>query len=79
MSRPATANYNEKPDEDDDIMTIQEYLDSVASGGFIDDDGYGYPMKDGLMARPKGDFTPIYPSKPERIPLDATHIVWMNQ
>lgn len=31
-------------------MTVQEYLECVECGGFIDDDGMGEAVKDGLAA-----------------------------
>lgn len=66
--------YNEQPDEDDDIMTVAEFIEYCKMGDLIDYDGFGSPVKDGLI----GSMT-IYPSRRNDIPKDATHIVWYNR
>lgn len=59
-----------------DLMTVDEYIDCVDQGGFIDYDGCGYPVKDGLM----DESIIIYPSDHRlKIPKDATHICWFNR
>lgn len=58
-----------------DLMTVREFIDACQQGGFIDDDGYGYPVKDGMM----DPSSPIYPSLVKRIPTDATHVHWFNR
>lgn len=58
-----------------DLIPLAEYLKCVAEGGFIDYDGNGHPVKDGMM----DESITILPSKPERIPKDATHIMWFNR
>lgn len=58
-----------------DVMTVDEFVSCCRSGGFIDYDGYGHPVK-GNLADWKIE---ICPSKRKRIPKDATHIVWFNR
>jgi len=57
-----------------DLMTVQEWLECVEGGMFIDYDGHGRPAKDGLMSSMF-----ISPSRARSIPIDATHIVWFNR
>lgn len=60
----------------DDVMTLEDYLDCVKNGSFIDYDGYGHPVKDNKQDT---QFD-IFPSEGRNhIPLDATHIVWFNK
>lgn len=62
--------------DDDDVYTIAEFLENVESGGFIDYDGHGHPVKDKMA----NSSIIIKPSKcPQCIPDDATHIVWYNK
>lgn len=70
-----TVEYDSDPYDFGAIMTVQEFLDGVDCGGFIDYDGSGNPMKDGKMASRVG----IYPSIAHLIPRDATHIIWLNR
>ena len=75
MSRKQTGNYTGKVFGDDHVMTVAEYLEDVAGGCLIDDDGDGHPVKDGLA----DSGIVINPSDGDaNIPLDATHIVWFN-
>jgi hypothetical protein len=60
---------------EDDVYTVEEFKAHVASGAFIDYDGHGYPVKD----RKSDPSIFIKPSKLDRIPSDATHIVWYNK
>ncbi len=63
-------------DKDDiDIQSIKEFKEACAMGSFIDSDGFGYPVKDG-MANPSICITP---SELHKIPENATHILWYNQ
>jgi len=59
-----------------DVMTIKKFIACVKAGGFIDDDGYGYYVKDGK----KTDVT-IHPSdvhhKALRKGFDT--IIWFNR
>lgn len=71
----STGNYGCGPNDEDDVYTITQFVELCKSGSFIDYDGIGHPVKDN-----KSDPTiDIYPSKIEKIPLDATHIVWYNK
>jgi len=74
----STGNYgdvSDDEDDEDDVYTVEEFKEYVADGMFIDYDGHGYPVKDGLA-----DATIIiFPSNIKKIPNDATHIVWYNR
>jgi len=71
----STNHYGCGPDNEDDVYTVAEFQEHVQSGSFVDYDGHGYPVRDGLA-----DFdVMIKPSKVKRIPKDATHIVWFNR
>ena len=68
-------NYTSDIPKNSDVMLVTDYRKHVASGLFIDYDGFGYPAKGGKM-----DATiVIRPSKPDSIPPDATHVVWFNR
>jgi hypothetical protein len=59
-----------------DIMTVEEYLQTIECGGFIDYDGHGHPVKDNM----EDANLFIHPSQGDQhIPFDATHIVWFNK
>lgn len=68
-----TNNYGNCPD--DDVYTVEEFIECCNDGAFIDSDGSGYPVKDTLADRSIS----IYPSNLKKIPNDATHIVWYNK
>lgn len=70
-----TGVYDSRPEDGDDVYTVEEFLAHTRTGAFIDYDGYGHPMKGG-KADPS---IVIKPSKPESIPADATHILWYNR
>ena len=61
--------------DEDDVYTVKEFKEMVKSGGFIDYDGYGHPVKN-KMCNP--DII-VKPSKVKDIPEDATHVVWYNK
>jgi hypothetical protein len=75
----------EKPvPEHCDLMTVAEYLTAVDCRGFVDTDGMGSPVKDGMIGRwahrQPGDWDYISPSGGrDAIPLEATHIAWFNK
>lgn len=59
-----------------DVMTVGDFRAAVNAGGFVDYDGYGYPIKDGIV----DEQIVVMPSTSEQtIPKDATHIVWFNR
>lgn len=69
------SDYSEPLDDIGDLMTVKDWLSCVADGGFIDYDGFGHPVRDGLM-----DGTiDIWPSQADMVPQDATHIMWYNR
>lgn len=67
--------YTEQIEKDDTIYTVEEFVEYCQDGLFIDYDGFGHPIKDKLI---NPDIC-IYPSKLNKIPDDATHIVWYNR
>lgn len=70
----STGNYGCGKEDEDDVYTIEEFLDCVKSHSFIDSDGYGHPVLE-----KKCDISIfIQPSNVKNIPKDATHIVWYN-
>lgn len=67
---------DEYPEYDDDVMTVEDFIQCVRDGLFNDDDGSGCPMKDGKYDR----HIIVLPSNYRiSIPADATHIVWFNK
>lgn len=68
--------YGEEPSCEGDILSVEDYLGCVERRVFIDYDGEGHPMKDGMIDRT----IDIIPSLREAcIPCDATHIMWYNR
>lgn len=58
-----------------DVFPLDEFVEMVESGFFIDYDGHGYPVKNNLV---NNDII-VKPSKIDEIPKDATHIIWFNR
>jgi hypothetical protein len=71
----STNNYGSGPAGEDDVYTIDEFKEHCESGGFIDYDGFGHPVKD---SKCDPSFI-VKPSEIENIPVDATHVVWYNR
>ena len=72
----ATNQYGCGADDEDDVYTVEEFLSHCEQRSFIDYDGFGHPVKDGLA----DEDIWVYPSRArETIPDDATHIVWFNR
>lgn len=67
--------YTRPVEDDEDVMTVESFRATVAAGGFIDYDGFGYPVRGGLAA----STVVVLPSRVDEIPADATHIVWFNR
>jgi len=57
------------------IFTVEEFRESCKNKSLIDADGWGHPAK----ANKQDRSIRIVPSKLDRIPSDATHIVWYNR
>lgn len=70
-----TGKYGNGPADEDDVYTVEEFKECCSSKLFIDYDGWGHPVKDGL-ADPEID---VKPSRVHEIPEDATHVVWYNR
>lgn len=71
----ATNRYGCGPDSEDDVYTVEEFREHVSCWAFVDYDGFGHPVKDGLS----DPSILIKPSRVADIPPDATHIVWYNR
>lgn len=56
--------------------TIQEFLDAVDSECFIDYDGYGYAVIDGVTRR---EYVVSPSTARQDIPPEATHVEWYNR
>lgn len=70
-----TGKYGCGPEGEDDVYTIDEFKEMCELGAFIDYDGFGNPVKDRLADVEIW----IKPSQLNKIPADATHIVWYNR
>jgi len=63
--------YDGRPlDDDDHIMTAEDFQQCREDGTFCNDDGSGYWVKDGKRSNDEVFGTPR---------LDATHVVWFNK
>lgn len=62
-------------DFDGALMTVKEFKSTVKHGGFIDYDGYGYPVRKNKA----NSSVTIIPSEVSKTPKDATHIIWFNR
>ena len=71
----STGNYGSGPQDEDDVYTVDEFRRYCQTDLFTDYDGSGHPVRERLANR-KID---VWPSKLNRIPDDATHIVWYNR
>lgn len=83
--RHPTASYTTAVDADDGrLMTVTDYLEDVAAGFLIDEDGMGDVVRDGMIATLDFDddrgMPFIHPSDGAYIiPQDATHILWYGR
>lgn len=66
-----TRQYNEKLVSKKHMMTVDTFLQLIEDGTIMDDDGFGYWVKDGSVNKECGVFSSL--------PLDATHVVWYNK
>lgn len=69
------AGYRDPVEKDDDVFTVEDFREMCKRGSFIDYDGFGYPVKDGL-GNPD---VWVKPSRLHEIPADATHVNWFNR
>lgn len=67
--------YTELPGADDTIFTVEEFRQDCADRSLIDYDGFGCPMRDGRLC----PYVSVYPSEVDKLPPDATHVVWYNR
>mgnify|MGYP000845426080 CR=1 FL=1 len=75
MGKPApTTEYVEEIPDYGDLMTVENFKESVKYGALIDYDGHGLVVKDRKMAK-----WVMYPSIAHLIPEDATHVMWFNK
>lgn len=76
VATPAhTVVYDSETSKWGDVMAVKEWVECCEVGGFIDYDGFGKPMKEGLVACN----CILHPSIRHLIPQDATHIEWYNR
>ena len=75
----STNNYGCGPRNEDDVYTIEEWKDQVDTGGFVDYDGHGRLVKDGLADSVQFVKPSHYSASDNFNTWDATHIVWMNR
>jgi hypothetical protein len=71
----STNNYGCEEDCEDDVYTVAEFIEHACNRTLINDDGFGFPVKDNLA----DEDIMIMPSSICLIPNDATHIVWYNR
>ncbi len=67
--------YNEELPDYGELMTVEEFRRAVKGGLFIDYDGSGSPVKNDKI----DNEWDVLPSQLNRIPKDATHIMWFNK
>lgn len=67
--------YTEKLPKYGHLIPVDEFKEDVENQCFLDFDGSGQCVKDGLMCRK----CTIKPSRVNEIPEDATHIMWYNE
>jgi hypothetical protein len=69
--------YTEKIPEYGCTYTVEKFREAVAAEALVDYNGFGYPIRDGLMS---GQTARIRPSNiAATIPPEATHIQWFNR
>jgi len=76
--RPYTGNYTELLVDRwyGHLYQLDEWLRDVKAGYLIDEDGYGSPVRDGLI----DDSLNVFPSGGIlTVPMDCTHILWYNR
>jgi hypothetical protein len=74
MLKPYYTIYDKEMPDFGDVFSVEEFVDNCRRGLFTDYDGYGNPVKDNVLADIE-----IYPSELNKIPSDATQIVWYNR
>ena len=57
-------------DPDDDLMTVDEFNQSIINGSISRDNGSGYWVKGGFESNEE-----VFSS----LMLDATHVIWYNK
>lgn len=68
--------YDSPVSEDNgDLMTVEEFKGFCANDSFIDYDGYGYAVINGMADR----MNPILPSEASKIRSNVTHVIWFNR
>jgi hypothetical protein len=64
-------------EDDGDLYSIDEFIDMVDIGAFIDDDGYGYAAY--YHTKVYDDSIKIHPSRIDEIPVGVTAVLWFNR
>jgi len=75
ITGPLTANYCMTVRKEDDLMTIPNFKRMVSDFKLNEFDGVARPVKDNLI----DSMYSIYPKQLDKIPVDATHIVWYSR
>lgn len=57
-----------------ELVSLNRFHSSIQIGAINDEDGFGYPAKNGMM----DTSNMILTSRPQDIPKDATHILWIK-
>lgn len=68
-------DYGDAISGEDEFMFREEFIGACSVFAYVDDDGYGYPCMNGLMART----CIIQPSEVHTLPESTTHIMWFNR
>lgn len=69
-------NYSEIIPNYADVMTVKDFLAACEFRFFIDYNGFGHPIKNGMM---DGEYK-LYPSQmPSKMPTDADNVAWFNR
>jgi hypothetical protein len=67
--------YGNNKEGEDDVYTVAEFKDLAKCKSLVDYDGYGHPVKN----KKYDPDIHIKPSLINKIPKDATHIIWFNR
>lgn len=66
--------------EDDDVLELADWLESVEDSCFMDCDGFGEAIKwDGISDTAEMLSEEVYPSEKDKVPEGTTHIIWYNK
>lgn len=72
----STNNYGTTLDFEDDVYTVEEFINQCKAGAFTDYDGDGNPV---LADKTILDHICVMPSMLYNIPPEATYVIWYNR